>query len=81
MGKELPFLNFGMPRSMSPALVESILGRCPLRSVVLVSERSYRPALITGCCLNFYQLPAHETDGLMDKIYDFAAPQRGSQIG
>ena len=47
-GKNEPLRSFGIASCTSPALVVSTRGRDPLRSVVRVSDRSYRPAPITS---------------------------------
>lgn len=44
LGKNEPWRSLGMASSTSPAAVDNSLGRCPLRCVVRVSARSWRPA-------------------------------------
>ena len=48
LGKNDPVRSLGIASCTSPALVVSSRGRCPLRSVVRASVRSYRPAPITS---------------------------------
>ena len=47
-GKNEPLRSLGILSSMSPAFVDSILGRCPFRLFVLVIVRSWGSAPITS---------------------------------
>jgi hypothetical protein len=65
VGKKPPLHNFGMPSSMSPALVEMVLGRWPLRSVVWDSEvRTGRHR--SGQRPRVLQLLVHQADNFAD---------------
>jgi hypothetical protein len=47
LGKNDPVRNFGILNSRSPAVVDKVLGRDPLRTAVRPSVRSQNPAPIT----------------------------------
>ena len=67
-GKKLPFLSFGILRSISPALVDNRRWRDPLRLVVLVRTRSWRSAPMASVASTSMRAWVEERDHLTHKI-------------